>query len=245
MGRLRFGGQAASREGISFLAGHGFDFADLNLNEMDKIRSEEREILRGARKAGMFFVAHGPDLRVDDPQGLARIEESVRYAEAFAPRTITIHPILSPISKDNTPERIELKLREIGRLQELASAYGASIACENTAEEATDMRQLLNAVPGAVLTVDIGHSELLGERNKSLDFIEAFPDRIGHIHIHDNVGGNTYYEDLHLPLGEGRIDFAPIMRALSALPQEVTVTFEMPRQKAYEGLNWLRERSLA
>ena len=245
MGRLRFGGQAASREGVSFLAGHEFDFADLNLNEMDKIRSQEREMLRAARKAGMFFVAHGPDLRVDDPQGLARIEESVRYAETFAPRSITIHPILSPISKDNTPERLALKLREIGRLQELAAGYGASIACENTAEVPADMRQLLEAVPGAVLTVDIGHSELLSDRNKSVDFIEAFPDRISHVHIHDNIGGDTYYEDLHLPLGEGRIDFAPIMRALKALPQEVTVTFEMPRQKAHEGLLWLRERDLA
>ncbi|MEK6536775.1 MAG: TIM barrel protein, partial [Actinomycetota bacterium] len=67
---------------------------------------------------------------------------------------------------------------------------------------------------------------------------------IGHIHIHDNIGGDTYHEDLHLPLGEGRIDFAPILLALRKLPQEITITFEMPRQKAYEGLLWLREREL-
>jgi len=93
--------------------------------------------------------------------------------------------------------------------------------------------------------VDIGHSELLSDENKSVEFIKAYPDRIGHIHIHDNIGGNTYHEDLHLPLGEGRIDFAPILRALRDLPQEITITFEMPRQKAYEGLLWLRERGLA
>ncbi len=243
MGKLSFGGQAAGLDGVSFLAGHGFDFADLNLNEIDKIRREERQILKAARRAGMFFVAHGPDLRLDNPEGIARIEEAVRYAAVFKPRTITIHPILAPFS--NTPESVDVKLREIGRLQELAGSYGSRIACENTAEAAEDMQLLLQTLPDVVLTVDIGHSELLSDKNKSLDFIGSYPDRIGHIHIHDNVGGDTYYEDLHLPLGEGRIVFDPIMRALKALAQEVTVTFEMPRQKAYEGLVWLRERGLA
>jgi len=242
MSNLRFGGQAAGLEGITFLAAHGFDFADLNLNEIDKIRKEERQMLAAAKRAGMFFTAHAPDLRVDNDEGMQGISEAVGYAERFRPRTITIHPILAP--RSNTPEKIELKLREIGVLAALAEDYGAAISCENTSEDPEDMQEVLDAHPGVLLTVDIGHSELLSDENKSLGFIEAFPERIGHIHIHDNVGGNTYHEDLHLPLGEGRIDFAPIIRALKELPQMVTITFEMPRHKAYEGLIWLRERGL-
>jgi sugar phosphate isomerase/epimerase len=244
MSEFRFGGQAASLEGMNFLSTHGFDFADLNLNEMDKIRREEREILKTARKGSMFFVAHAPDMRVDNEEGLATIRQAVRYAATFKPRTITIHPILAPNA--NTPEKIEKKIREIGSLAELAASFGSRIACENTSEVPADMGVVLDAIPDAVLTLDIGHSELLSSRNKSLDFIAAWPERIGHVHIHDNVGGNTYHEDLHLPLGEGRIDFAPIMAALRNLPQEeITITFEMPRQKAYESLLWLKERSLA
>ncbi|RJQ46784.1 MAG: sugar phosphate isomerase/epimerase [Gaiellales bacterium] len=242
MKNFRFGGQAAGLEGIEFLTGHGFDFADLNLNEIDKIRREDTAMLEAARD-GLFFVAHAPDLRVDDPEGMARIEEAVRYSAIFRPRTITIHPILAPFS--NTPEKIEMKIREIGRLSELAVSFGSRIACENTAEEPEDMRPLLEEHPDVVLTIDIGHSELLGERNKAFGFIETWPERIGHVHIHDNVGGDTYYDDLHLPLGEGRIDFAGILGALGGLPQEITITFEMPRQKAWEGLIWLRERNLA
>ena len=194
MGRLNFGGQAAGLEGIIFLAGHGFDFADLNLNEIDKIRREEREVIKAAHKAGMFFVAHGPDLRVDNPEGLARIEEAVRYAELFKPKTITIHPILAAFS--NTPETIKVKLREIARLQELSGSYGSRISCENTAEGAADMKVLLDALPDVMLTVDIGHSELLSEKNKSLDFINAYPDRIGHA---DGEGGSR-------PCGTTRTD---------------------------------------
>jgi len=242
MSNLRFGGQAAGLEGITFLAAHGFDFADLNLNEIDKIKSEEREMLKAAGRAGLFFTAHAPDLRVDNEDGMKRIGDAVRYAERFKPRTITIHPILAP--RSNTPAKIEVKIREVGELAALAESYGARIACENTSEDPPDMKVLLDAHSGVVLTVDIGHSELLSDKNKSLGFINTFPDRIGHIHIHDNIGGDTYHEDLHLPLGEGRIDFAPILQALKGLSQEITITFEMPRQKAYEGLLWLRERGL-
>ena len=243
MSNLRFGGQAAGLEGITVLASHGFDFADLNLNELDKIRRDENGMLKAAKKAGMFFVAHAPDLRVDNDEGMKGISEAVRYAERFRPRTITIHPILAPRS-NNKPETIDFKIRQIGVLAEMAESYGARISCENTAEDPIDMKALLDAHPGVVLTIDIGHSELLGDENKSLGFIKTYPDRIGHIHIHDNIGGDTYYEDLHLPLGEGRIDFAPILTALKELPRDITITFEMPRQKAYEGLLWLRERNL-
>ena len=242
MSNFRFGGQAASHDGIEFLVDHGFDFADLNLNEIDKIRREAPAMVDAAG-GGLFFVAHAPDLRVDDPQGLAHIEEAVRYSALFQPRTITIHPILAPFS--NTLEKIDKKIDAIGRLSQLASSFGARIACENTAEEPEDMRRLLEEHPEVVLTIDIGHGELLGERNKSFDFIDPWPNHIGHVHIHDNVGGDTYYDDLPLPLGEGRIDFAGILEALGELPQEITITFEMPRQKAWEGLQWLRERNLA
>jgi sugar phosphate isomerase/epimerase len=240
---FKFGGQAASRQGMEYLAGHDFDFADLNLNELEKIESESQAILEIAAGAGMFFVAHAPDKRLDNDEGVATITAAVMAAERFRPRTITVHPILR--SPANTPDKLERKLREIGKLAELASGYGARISLENTAEEAADMEAVLDLYPEVVLTLDIGHGELLSDSNKSLDFIESFPERIGHVHIHDNIGGTTYYEDLHLPLGEGGIDFAPIMAALGRLPGEVTITFEMPRHKAVESREWLWSHKFA
>jgi sugar phosphate isomerase/epimerase len=237
MSMFKFGGQAAGREGIEFLAGHNFDFADLNLNELEKIERESKAILEIAAGAGLFFVAHAPDKRLDDDEGVAVITAAVKAAEPYKPRTITVHPILR--SPSNTAGKMKRKLKEIGVLAELAAGYGAKIALENTAEEAPDMEQVLNLYPEVMLTLDIGHSELLSDKNKSVGFIEAFPERIGHVHIHDNIGGTTYYEDLHLPLGEGSIDFIPIMAALAKLPGEVTITFEMPRQKAVESREWL------
>lgn len=240
---FKFGGQVASREGMEFLAGNDFDFADLNLNELEKIENESEAILEIAGQAGMFFVAHAPDKRLDNDDGVTVITAAINAVERFRPRTITVHPILR--SPANTPDKMKRKLREIGTLAELAASFDAMISLENTAEEASDMEEVLVLFPEVMLTLDIGHSELLSDTNKSVDFIRAFPDRIGHVHIHDNVGGTTYYEDLHLPLGEGRIDFGPIMSALSELSGDVTITFEMPRHKAVESREWLWSHNMA
>ncbi len=129
MSNLRFGGQAAGLEGITFLTAHGFDFADLNLNEIDKIRSEERGMLKAAKRAGIFFTAHAPDLRVDNEDGMKRISEAVRYAERFHPRTITIHPILAPRS-NNSSDKIGTKIREV--LAPVAAAASATVSKTGT-----------------------------------------------------------------------------------------------------------------
>jgi sugar phosphate isomerase/epimerase len=54
-------------------------------------------------------------------------------------------------------------------------------------------------------------------------FIEAFADRIGHIHVSDNFGK----EDNHLPIGSGSIEFAKILTALKKTGYDGTVTFEV------------------
>ncbi|MBW1857069.1 MAG: sugar phosphate isomerase/epimerase, partial [Deltaproteobacteria bacterium] len=52
-------------------------------------------------------------------------------------------------------------------------------------------------------TLDIGHGQLLREENASFTIIKRYPDRIKHIHLHDNLGGNMPENDLHLPPGKG------------------------------------------
>lgn len=59
-------------------------------------------------------------------------------------------------------------------------------------------------IEGTGLALDVGHAHL----NHCLPgFLEK---RIAHVHIHDNDGR----EDSHLAVGEGTIDFVPVMRAV-------------------------------
>jgi sugar phosphate isomerase/epimerase len=55
------------------------------------------------------------------------------------------------------------------------------------------------------------------------DYLEAFSDRLAHVHMHDNHGK----EDEHLPLGKGKIDFPEVIRLLKDINYDRTITFEV------------------
>jgi len=72
-----------------------------------------------------------------------------------------------------------------------------------------------------MLTLDTGHANIGGRR--SLDFIEKFGSRIGHLHISDNLGKR----DDHLAIGSGVIDFLKIIGALKQCGYDDTATLEI------------------
>ncbi len=47
-------------------------------------------------------------------------------------------------------------------------------------------------------------------------------------HLHDNFGGDTPSDDLHLPLGAGSIHFEPIIHELCTAGYDSTFTLEIP-----------------
>jgi sugar phosphate isomerase/epimerase len=54
-------------------------------------------------------------------------------------------------------------------------------------------------------------------------YLEAFGDRLAHVHMHDNHGK----EDEHLPLGKGNIDTHKVIRLLKEVNYDRTITFEV------------------
>ncbi|MBW1736932.1 MAG: sugar phosphate isomerase/epimerase, partial [Deltaproteobacteria bacterium] len=73
----------------------------------------------------------------------------------------------------------------------------------------------------------IGHAQLLSNQNTSYGFIDRFPERIKHVHIHDNRGGDSPDDDLHLPVGKGIIEFGKIFRKVKEIGYHGTITLEL------------------
>lgn len=92
------------------------------------------------------------------------------------------------------------------------------------------LHSLLTGCSELALTLDIGHAQLLTDRNRSLDYLEQWPHRIRHVHAHDNRGGSKVEDDLHLPIGEGSIDFPSVLHALQKAAYSGTVTLEVPHE---------------
>lgn len=103
---------------------------------------------------------------------------------------------------------------------------GKRLNIENTYESPSLIKRLLINMPSNVgFTLDSGHA--LISPASPLDYIYLLRDRLDHLHVHDNMGGNTeWYHDLHLPPGSGVLPWVQIARALRQIHFKGTATFE-------------------
>ena len=86
-----------------------------------------------------------------------------------------------------------------------------------------EFQSIFETFPELRLTLDMGHANLGGGKNKSSEFIQRYGHRIGHVHANDNFGK----EDSHLPIGAGIIDFEKILRDLRETQYDETLTLEV------------------
>jgi sugar phosphate isomerase/epimerase len=84
--------------------------------------------------------------------------------------------------------------------------------------------QLLDPLPELGLHLDIGHANLMVERNTSARILRAYGRRLRHVHLHDNKGGCA---DLHLPLGAGTLAVRRHIRTLKGTGYDGTITLEV------------------
>ena len=52
-------------------------------------------------------------------------------------------------------------------------------------------------------------------------------NKIEHVHVHDNFGGKSVKDDLHLPLGDGNVDYPKIFTMLKEKGYDSTITMEL------------------
>lgn len=132
-----------------------------------------------------------------------------------------------------------------------AAERGVTLAFEPEPGHVVDTmaayERLLDAMPAGDadalrLTIDIGHLHCQGE-TPIAEQLRRWAGRLENIHIDDMRHG--VHE--HLPLGEGEIDFGPVMATLGKMGYKGPVTVELPRhshcgpQMAAESIDFLRE----
>lgn len=144
--------------------------------------------------------------------------------------------LFEPPLPKGVPERLKAtvkasRLRQGERILDVGTGTGILIPYilkyDPSEIHVCDLAEVFAASPQLNLTLDLGHAELLSEKNTSFGFLEKYPDRIKHIHLHDNHGGCSPDDDLHLPPGEGKIDFQKIFQTLHAVQYRDTVRLEL------------------
>lgn len=243
-GKIRLGGTARSPEDALLLHGLGLGFAEIVIADpvgFQPVKEQYREL---SRSTGLSYLCHGP--KEGDPNDIGTLEtvyfpkllQVLSIMPELDMRLVTVHLWMDPRYVGR--QTIAYKIGFLERLVEKAANLGLSVCIENLSEHARDLAEALAAVPLLNLTLDLGHAELLSPENTSFGFLEKFPERIKHIHLHDNLGGASAGDDLHLPVGEGKIDFQKIFDSLHDVKYEETMTLELRPAQIQNCLEYVR-----
>jgi sugar phosphate isomerase/epimerase len=242
---IDLGGSAKSLQDVKELHALGLAFAEVAITDPSSFSGLVKEYGNLKDRLEIYYLCHGP--REGDPNNVAALES------IFFPKVLAILPLMKDLEMklltlhlwlDRRFIRKEVFSFKVGLLNRIvaeASKSNIVVCLENLSEEAMDMKTAFDEIPGLMMTLDLGHAELLRENNTSMSFIEMFPERIHHIHLHDNMGGNSPEDDLHLPPGEGRVDLKGAFAGLAMISYHRTVTLELKTHEIRKCLPYVGE----
>ncbi|MBW1710803.1 MAG: sugar phosphate isomerase/epimerase [Deltaproteobacteria bacterium] len=196
-----------------------------------------------AQQHELILLGHGPE--EGNPKDLSQLEkiylpklrQALEQANKLGVSLLTIHLWLDPrwMKSEIIRDKIELLARVVDWGEEL----GVQIDLENLSETWSDLVPPLKRCAELGLTLDLGHAMLMRPSNTAPDIILNLYDRIKHLHFHDNHGGATPRDDLHLFPGQGKVPFSRIFKLLKERHYNRTATLELEPAEMASAREWV------
>lgn len=182
----------------------------LNRARVDKLR-------KIGEAYGLAYTLHAPfaDINIAAPAEsmrkfvMKRLEKSMVFAQNLKCRLMVFHPGLrTGISGFYPGLDWKTNVESVRKLLALSRKIGVEIAIENCPEpfgflvkNVEQFSRFYDELGEDIdLALDVGHSNINGQTHA---FMEAFGEKIRHIHAHDNDGKH----DLHLGVGYGTVNW--------------------------------------
>ena len=228
---MLIGGRAHSVEDVEFIAQAGFPFVEISIRTVAEFQ-RDLDVLKQIKDSyGIFYLAHGPE--EDNPWDpekqrenfLPLINSLLGCAAELSISLFTVHFWIDRRFVDEGIVNKKLKILE--EMSTCAREHDITLCIENLSESFSDFSPAFTAILNLGMTLDVGHGEILTARNTAYNFIDHCFSRIYHLHLHDNRGGDSPQDDLHLPLGEGVVDVRSILSRLKAQGYDRTMTLEV------------------
>ena len=201
---ILIGGRAHTIDELLEVARLGYPFIEISLDDPKTVAGWIPQLREIKDTYGVSFLAHYPnednpfDVQVLQSKFLPRIKDLTVLSQQLGIAKATLHFWIdqrwAPV--DLIPGKLEL----LSRIVDDGNEYGITVCIENLSERVESFRPAFDAIPDLRMTLDIGHAQLLAKKNTSFRFIEDHFSRIVHLHVHDNCGGTSVKDDLHLPL---------------------------------------------
>lgn len=201
----------------------GYDFAELALGLSIKTGKTFEDRLKTLRNLIPILSAHLPSIDHKKEE----IEKCKNFIEILSDQGI--HLFVMHLFSPNlqTKDNFDLKIKTIKYLADFANSKDSNIVLENTEEDVITLKRVFDVIPKIYFCLDIGHANIFVKENRSIKLINTFGKLLKHIHIHDNVGGDSEDSDIHLPIGEGNINFKPIFEKLKEINYSGNITLEL------------------
>jgi len=140
---------------------------------------------------------------------------------------VTVHPDKSIPFALGLKGILQRNLLSFAEVDALAKPMGIQILIENmdrTFNTKEQLQETFSQLPQLGFHLDVGHANLNSEKNRTEEFLQAFHNRLMHVHLSDNFGRA---EDLHLPLGVGNIDWKKMVSLIKGFGYDGTITLEV------------------
>jgi sugar phosphate isomerase/epimerase len=225
------GGRAHNIEEILEVGNFGYPFVEISLDDPATVAGWIPQLLELKDTTGISFLAHYPnednplDVDVLRNKFLPRIKTLMDLSRQLDITKATLHFWID--QRWAPAALITGKLELLSRIVDYGNEYGITVCIENLSERSESFGPAFDAIPDLRMTLDIGHAQLLSQHNTSFRFIEDHFSRIAHLHVHDNRGGTSVKDDLHLPLGDGIVDYPTIIASLIKRGYDSTIAMEV------------------
>jgi sugar phosphate isomerase/epimerase len=242
---MEYGMRAMGPEDLELAGRLGLDFVEISFKEPAWIHRNLTLLNRLKSKLNLGYCAHGPnepnpkDLYSLRHEYLPRVKTCLELAQRIKAKFITVHLWFDRRYVDQTT--IQGKTAILRELVGYGQAKKLGVYVENLSEEVEDLILPFFEVKGAGLTLDIGHGQLMRRQNTCFNLISRLPEKIEHVHVHDNMGGRSPKDDLHLPLGQGVVPIKDILTGLVLSGYDGTVTLEVPNEALEDSLAKVKE----
>ncbi len=227
---------------IEAIAAVGMDYVELAMDppqaHFSQIKTGRHHIRKALERNRLGLVCHLPTFvqtaDLTDGIRLASVKETIGALETAADmdaEKVVLHPsFLSGMAIHVADRAHALAMESLEIFVSRARQLGLVLGIENMLPgtslfvEPDAFHAVFASFANLHLVLDIGHA-FIGDRSgqRIMAFIDAFADRLIHIHASDNHGKH----DEHMCIGYGQINFKPVMRRLSAIGYDNTITLEV------------------
>ncbi len=230
---MRIGTFARNVDQVRFAASAKPDFIDLRMDLNHGL--DFREIRGILTENGISCTLHLPSDPGWSPMDLSKeIIPFIDIGGEIEAELVTFHTALSTLFYDD--EAIDNFLEGVPLVCDAAKEIGVQLAVETLGLYYTELALMFDQCPEIRIALDIGHGQIMAHRNRALELIPAFHDKIAVVNVHDNKGALMVDEvvktrrkrrvtrlemreiarkyDTHDQIGSGCIDFQPIFKEL-------------------------------